>query len=1593
MTTNLETNCPPLDYYLNPNRNLTFSYDKDNDSFQQGLLGVDAESNLIGNLHLNYQKCKKIKRVSLHLKGLEKTLWIKSDSIKPCEGERVLIDEIYVISESVADDSIENLKVPFKILLPDDLPGTIETRFGSVYYNLRAIVNRKNGLFNSKDDIVEIKCPLKTAITLNYTNISPHKIVGSKNELIYAFHLPPQKCFQLGTTVSIPMSIYLLESDITIRKVEISLKNCMSFQCDQHENLDKEEQVISHILQGKVIKNLKPISEYCEKEFLHTIEFSTPNNAIPTYSGELIKISNKLCIRFCFCETARDFQIEESVQIGNIYERFTHDHYKYFPNQFIPEQELDNNEHENEISREIEVNGDLNPNLHDFDTGVLTSKQQETIRQLRLNHGLFLDGSSITHSKMAVIVEDGSLNANLYKGHPIVYTSINDPESSTNLLAFYDNDKANFKNPNLPNECIVYPVAEVTYKGDLIETFSNYVDDSKEQLHDLYGHLFAKKTLLGGKLFITYSTLVTKEDIEFLKYHLFWAYDNAKYQKNNENPFGKISDLNFLPRVETSNGEKLNTLDKLVGWMNRLYREEKVEIISYNDLIPISQLRNKTNSGIASNEKIPGVINYKEKLSFTHWIGDSDYFNLTRFVKDFHLLHGLVMNKREIKIGKKIAINLVKIPEVSSNNRSYFEIIKPSTKLEELLISNNFSIKETSTFPFIKMGDFDDLCFGDNLHLMVKCERYEILINKDHIKPLEEFITAIDKALDDMKPNKALQDIFNEYGHLFPQKIVLGRSLKNILSISPTPFNNEKKILTPPILKNLRPILDDLNISYLLTQKGKFIDVNDSLLDWIQNINNNNLEIIEYSNIISLYDILELKQKRKIDMILENNDQNNFKIIMTGIDTLQDLDINNLEHFKRVNLKNLDQPLEGSNYEVFGSIVTKDNLKTEDFSVIFSLYDVNGFSAMITTLEKTTILDITECYILWMIIGNPSSLSIFSPKNREFQVNCKKESITLRHDNSCLRIQSPCQLSKGYVIFVNANYKLTNYKPKNIIKLVGWSYNCIEFQIVESVYNESKLNVSDPSIIISDSEFDEQSLLDKDVPMNNNNITIDLCICIINSDYKGLKIDHEEKEYSLDLLAYILSEKNFDEKLSKAADENNIQNIIIRPFIDDIQMIVSIDIGTIYSRFAIASKKNNYDMINENSFDTNTVLLYDENYNEIKEWGSNAMAERPTKKVKKHNICSIIEHFKLHLLEISEENKPPLPKDFDYKKAIVDYLRQIKNFLVVNCGGGMVELTLRQLSNNQLAEKSSTSSKHCGSICVNKEFLAFVAKKVGLDALKSLQNNHYEQLQYMVQQFCKNCKLKFTGNSGDYIDYQMDLEESCPAIKDYITEPYKEVLMKKNWVITLEYEDVKKMFEPIINQIIKLIREQIYSINTCFAMILVGGFSQSQYLQTCIKKEFDQTIKHISVPRHPFATIKGALEYGSNTKLIHSRVITMTYGISTYPGKEEQRKRFLRLVQKGTEVHVNQEFEYEIRPCYKNQTTFSVELYTTTAPNAIYCDEPDMKKIGNIDKVLPKSWSNQFINLVLFFGQIEIHPYVRNRQGEILPANLNLLDL
>ena len=292
----------------------------------------------------------------------------------------------------------------------------------------------------------------------------------------------------------------------------------------------------------------------------------------------------------------------------------------------------------------------------------MLKNSSQMIQQFRLNHGLFLNGYSIKPSKQALFFKDAEWNINLYQGQPLVYTCINDCDSRTNLLAFPFYDSCQIRNDTMPLQplqpsdvCINFPVAEITYNADLSDSLSKLTGDN-ETLYEIYGHLFAKKILVGGKLFIDdfkSVTSTTSTQIDLYKSYIIWVYDSAKY--NEEIPFNNLTTLNFFP-IRTSDGKRLDTPEKLTNWMINLYQNKSdvklldipeeladwvnqnnlINIISYNDLIPISQ---SVDAFQTLDEKQPEVANFKEKMGLKEWVGD------------FHLSQGLIINKNyEIEI-------------------------------------------------------------------------------------------------------------------------------------------------------------------------------------------------------------------------------------------------------------------------------------------------------------------------------------------------------------------------------------------------------------------------------------------------------------------------------------------------------------------------------------------------------------------------------------------------------------------------------------------------------------------------------------------------------------------------------------------------------------------------------------------------------------------------------------------------------------------------------------------------------------------------------------------------------------------------------
>ncbi|GBC02377.1 hypothetical protein RclHR1_00460015 [Rhizophagus clarus] len=208
-----------------------------------------------------------------------------------------------------------------------------------------------------------------------------------------------------------------------------------------------------------------------------------------------------------------------------------------------------------------------------------------------------------------------------------------------------------------------------------------------------------------------------------------------------------------------------------------------------------------------------------------------------------------------------------------------------------------------------------------------------------------------------------------------------------------------------------------------------------------------------------------------------------------------------------------------------------------------------------------------------------------------------------------------------------------------------------------------------------------------------------------------------------------------------------------------------------------------------------------------------------------------------------------------------------QNFMVIDCGGDTVSSTTRQLlENERLSLITERIGNDCGSSSVDQEFLKFLERKVGSSAINLVKENRPCQLQYMLQIFFRLYKINFTGIQSEFNTIKFDLKAHQSALAQYCNEEHHDKIEEAEWCFELKFDDVKRIFDPVIERIIQLIDSQLRLCNdNCFALLLTGEFGKSKYLQLRIKNEFRSRVRIISRPPYSVtAIIRGAVLYGLN---------------------------------------------------------------------------------------------------------------------------------
>ncbi|KAG8732129.1 hypothetical protein FRC10_001198 [Ceratobasidium sp. 414] len=308
-------------------------------------------------------------------------------------------------------------------------------------------------------------------------------------------------------------------------------------------------------------------------------------------------------------------------------------------------------------------------------------------------------------------------------------------------------------------------------------------------------------------------------------------------------------------------------------------------------------------------------------------------------------------------------------------------------------------------------------------------------------------------------------------------------------------------------------------------------------------------------------------------------------------------------------------------------------------------------------------------------------------------------------------------------------------------------------------------------------------------------------------------------------------------------------------------------------------------------------------------------------------------------------------------------LRPSQNFMICDAGGGTVDLAiykiLGSLSSLEIGEVCARSGANCGSLFLDLRFRDLVARLLE----RHPAHTDAASLAYFQHAFAETDKLAFRGEEDDTTPFQFN----CFNVED----PNDPSVGLINGELTIPGALLRtEVFDPVITQVLQLIEDQVgRCAQKIDALLLVGGFSGSEYLFKKVDERFGSRISVIARPADAdTATCRGAARYGLSNRALVSSVIAprayiMKVKLPAEPEDWQKRPAYISqnnagvnicenrlqyLVQKGAILRKGQRVKTKF--CKFSQgaqdSTFVAVLYTSDSERVMrYTDEGETSEL------------------------------------------------
>lgn len=344
-------------------------------------------------------------------------------------------------------------------------------------------------------------------------------------------------------------------------------------------------------------------------------------------------------------------------------------------------------------------------------------------------------------------------------------------------------------------------------------------------------------------------------------------------------------------------------------------------------------------------------------------------------------------------------------------------------------------------------------------------------------------------------------------------------------------------------------------------------------------------------------------------------------------------------------------------------------------------------------------------------------------------------------------------------------------------------------------------------------------------------------------------------------------------------------------------------------------------------------------------------------------------------------------------------------YMVVDCGGGTVDITVHELLDKQgtLRELHKATGGPYGSVGVDMEFENLLRDIFGtdfIDQFKTKRPAGYVDLMIAFEARKRNAS-PFKANPLNislpfsFIDYYKRCKGSSVenTIKRY---NHKHVKWSSQGMMRIESPAMLQLFQPTLEHIKEHIANVLNSpdVNNINYLFLVGGFAESQILQKEIRDTFSPFVKVIIPQGVSLAILRGAVVFGLDPTIVNVRRLRMTYGVGVlnrfihgiHPpdklivkdGIEWCADVFDKFVVTDQSVGLGDVVTRSYTPAKAGQTCSVIHIYSSERDDVHFITDPGVQRCGtlvldlNDSKYLTNMPHRREIQMRVTFGDTEI---------------------